>query len=188
MSQKVIFLNGPPRCGKDTAAHAMLTAVPQLNTCIAKMTGPMNSALSHFLGLIENSPLWQELRETDKDKPRDELFGTTMRKAFISFSEDFAKPTFGPAVFGHLMARSIAHSSHHLIIISDSGFAAETIPVINTVGPDNCLLIRIHRPGYGFKNDSRSYLDLNIKTTDLNNNGGLESFQIAAQRCLLKWL
>ena len=56
---------------------------------------------------------------------------------------------------------------------------SELVPLINVVGEENILFIRIYREGCDYTGDSRSYLYsekiyTNIKTYDVCNNGTKE--------------
>ncbi len=52
----------------------------------------------------------------------------------------------------------MAQLNQEIIVISDTGFAHEIEPLIKHYGPENFLLFRVHRKGYDFGQDSRSYI------------------------------
>lgn len=165
----VVFLNGPPRCGKDMLA-AELT--PYITFSRAKAAAPLKRAFGAFLDLdmqgIEEhketkSPLLQRAGSIERD---------TIRQALISLSEDWAKVRYGEDFFGRLLARDIATSTAKLTIITDSGFEPEVAAIVRRIGWRNCLLIRVHRDGCTFAEDSRSHITLKeIVQHDLYNNG-----------------
>ena len=43
--------------------------------------------------------------------------------------------------------------------VSDGGFASEVIPLVEEVGAENILVLRIHRPDCSFEGDSRDFCD-----------------------------
>ena len=67
--------------------------------------------------------------------------------------------------------------------ITDSGFGPEALPIIKMFDPENCTLIRVRRDGCDFSGDSRSYVDLPVKTIDVKNAGNsVAAFQLELER------
>lgn len=80
------------------------------------------------------------------------------REWIIHTSEKVFKPHCGEDFFGQAAARRI--DNQDIIIYSDSGFADETIPVIEKVGRENCMVVQLIREGYDSGvNDSRKLLE-----------------------------
>ena len=100
----------------------------------------------------------------------------TLRQFYIHVSENVMKPLFGIDIFGRLAVEYIKNTTQKITTISDSGFPDEAMPVVEHFGLDNVFLIRIHRNGCDFQGDSRSYIDLPIKSVDIDNNGTQEDF------------
>lgn len=164
----VVFLNGPPRCGKDMLA-AELT--PYLQFSRAKAAAPLKRAFGAFLDLDMQGI--EDHKETKSRilQRRDSIDMDTVREGLISLSEDWAKVRYGEDFFGRILGRDIANSTAKLTIVTDAGFEAEVNSVINRIGWRNCLFIRVHREGCDFKSDSRSYLSpKGIVQYDLDNN------------------
>ena len=163
----VVLFNGPPRCGKDTAAEALRLAIQGARHL--KFAGAVKDATHAIFGLEVRTDAFEHC----KDIPSPEFAGLTPRQAYIRFSEVAIKPAFGKTRFGHAAARRVLGAEDAgatLVAISDSGFAEETIPVIEAVGRENVLLIRIHRPGCTFDGDSRNYIyPPGIRSEDLSN-------------------
>ena len=162
----LILLNGPPRSGKDTAGQWLSK---WLGLPLVKLTAPLDRAIAAFFQISPQR--WAYLREEGKDQPAPELFGYTPRQVLISLGEHWAKPLLGQDVFGQLAPK--------YGIITDVGFRPEAEALVQ---PDHTFLVRIHRPGCTFANDSRSYIDLsdlNVPTYDLNNSSTLEAYQQA---------
>lgn len=179
---RVIFLNGPPRSGKDTAGQIIVDAVSGARAVkfahtLKIATHALFAALHGRLPSVTESA--QSLYEFCKDEPRDEFFGKTPREAYIAVSELLCKPLFGPKFFGTLLAARIAQQPDvPLWVITDSGFADEAQPIIESVGRDNCTLVKMHRKGCTFDNDSRFWLSLGLAhELDVANNGSLDSLR-----------
>lgn len=181
---KIILLNGPPRSGMSTAAALLLEAFPQAREY--KFTTPMDRAFPAFFGL--SAERWKELREKEKDLEAVELFGWRPRSVLISFSEDWAKQLFGPAVFGQLAATGFLPEAP-LIICSDSGFPSEAAALLEKFGASNMLQICLFRRGTSFEGDSRSYWEIEeLLRIDIQNNGSLEDLKGALVQRIQDWV
>ncbi len=186
--KKLILFNGPPRCGKDTAANYVWTHVN--NSRLFKISQPIKSAVQAAFGLTDAQV---KQLEATKDEPNALLFNSSYRDVQISFSEDWAKEKFGINVFGRLAMRHVQASFSSVFICSDSGFAYETVPLIKLVGPSNVLLFRIHRDGCTFDNDSRSYIKLkcispDIVELDVYNNASKQEYKDNIFALVQAWL
>jgi len=191
----VIFLNGPPRCGKDTAGVIIEKAVHKSR--VFKLAfGLKIGTHALFAGLRgPNAPQaamargfnWAGMYEDVKGVPSPFFYGKTPREAYIAVSELLCKPLLGQDFFGRLVAEVIeADPDCPLWAITDSGFAHEAEPIIRAVGRENCTLVRVHRDGCTFAGDSRSYIDLDVPTKlDLNNNGTISEFAYLIRTAVL---
>lgn len=189
----VIFINGPPRSGKDTLALTLLYRLRGLQ--VVKFARHIKRA-AHFAHGLYNLVDEPEHFDAVKDQPRGEFFGATPRRAYIEFSENYMKPLHGKDVFGKILAREMDQLVRRVLgltgfAISDSGFADEAAPVIRRFGAENCLLLRIHAEerGCSFEGDSRSYIDLpGVRTHDIENNGAQHAFVAAGEALVKRWL
>ncbi len=156
---KIVFLNGPPGSGKDTAADQFLGRYR------AKFAAPTKAMVCGGLGVT------LEWLEENKDKPHPALNGETPRKFLIRLSEDFIKPIYGDQFFGKVMVELLKKFGDNAVVfITDSGFLSEAIPVVAHVGIENCLKIELYRKGKDFKNDSRSYWHMDgLATRNVHN-------------------
>ena len=99
---------------------------------------------------------------------------------------------FGGDAFGKAMVASLPESG--IVFVSDGGFAEELIPVIDHVGGDNVLVVRIHREGVDFAGDSRAYLDnidlgdKGVCMYDISNDSTLEVFLHNVEGAVEEWL
>lgn len=152
--KKVILFNGPPGVGKDTLVNAIHTEYS--STIREKFATPLKKMMEAVYG---------EWSEDLKDQPV--YFGYTGRQILIKFCEEFLKPLHGRDIIGRLtMTRLEKYPEDSVILFSDLGFIEEAQGILSKY---DTYLIRIHRAGFDFSNDSRSYLTLDCPTFDLNN-------------------
>lgn len=151
---KVIILNGPAGCGKDTLAMALVEMGfakgttsfknPMFNIALAAL-GP--DTYHEFLDGYDD--------RARKEKPEDFLNGLSRRQFMIAISEQFIKPVFGDDYFGKYLAENLPDGDE-VFVVSDGGFASEVAPIV-AAGHD-VRIVRLHREGYTFIGDSRGYL------------------------------
>lgn len=150
--KKLIILNAPPGAGKDTVADIIVN----LGICKDKVSfkSPMFNVAKGILSSDEFDGFINNYDDREyKESPHEFLGGMTVREFMIWISESVMKPVFGDDVFGKRLAQSLGDGCY---ICSDGGFASEIEPLIGN-GVE-VTLIRLHRPGYTFEGDSRSYL------------------------------
>lgn len=167
---KFCLLNGPPGCGKDTAAGHL---TPYIQFKHLKFAAPIKRMVAGLLGCSMTT--LEEIKDTPNRMLRFENYATTRddtpRKLLIALSEELLKKRYGNSYFGNVLWNEATTSTSKLFVVSDCGFSGEVERLISSAGKPNCLLIRIHREGYNFDNDSRSYLpDGLCKTIDIHNN------------------
>jgi len=148
---KILLLNGPPRCGKDTAANYIQKklSVPKF-----KFATPLKDGVHKSLSL----QIGTEYYENKKDEHLPEFFGLTPREAYIKHSEEYMKPTYGKNIFSRLFIRDLDYSLIKRTVVSDCGFQIEIDTIIKRYGLENVGLIHIHRDDCSFIGDSRSYI------------------------------
>lgn len=155
---KVIILNAPPRSGKDTIAKLF---EENHNFPIVSFKRPMFNIASCILGETAYQ-VFIEVYDTDlKDSKKfDFLGGMTCREFMIWISEEIVKPKFGNKHFGWLMSEALEEMSEdcNTFICSDGGFPDEVEALIDF--GHEVHLVRMHRDGFNFDNDSRDYIHL----------------------------
>lgn len=176
---KIIFLNGPPGSGKDTVANGIVSSLGRTRAKNMKFAGMLKDTCHSMVGL---GHVATDCFEKTKDLPNHMLpydpvkkRNMTPRELYIWFSEEVLKPKFGKEHFGNVLVNQIENVKHdgfRLIVISDSGFKEEALPVIKKFGIENCLLVHLCREGKNFDNDSRSYWEHSGLTTVTANNSG----------------
>lgn len=176
---KVILLNGPPRCGKDTAGEILA----RHGAYVTKFAKRLKEMVHRAFGVVEDTrcPAPHYAFETEKDEPQEEFYGATPRNAYIHFSEGCLKPLLGERIFGELVAEELGELELctarpvNLVAVTDSGFKAEAEVLIEK---HDCVLVRLHRDGCSFDGDSRGYLALpGVETHDIVNDGTIEDLE-----------
>ena len=171
----IIFLNGPPRAGKDTAGNFLHEEYGFLHT-------KLSSELKDRCHAAHRLSVPHDFFEATKDVPRKEFEGLTPRQAYIAFSEKYAKPTFGVDIFGRWLLKNMIGGPN--FAISDSGFREEALPIIAHFGQENAILLHIHRPGHDFSGDSRSYIELPVPTREVHNSGTIKDFYLKIEEAI----
>lgn len=159
---KLIFLNGPPRSGKDTVASTLKYHYRN-RIQLMKFASPIYGAIERLFGF--EPAVWDSLYNTHKEKPTERLMGRSPRELMIWLSEEIIKPEFGTNFFGNVAARSILDMDEEdressIFVFSDSGFKDEINSCLDILNPsrDNAYLINLLREGCSFNGDSRSYI------------------------------
>jgi len=182
-SHKILFLNGPRHSGKDTIGQIIYSHVVDVR--LKKFAEPLKQACAAFFGVSQQRLQQLEaIGNRDKLVPCEQFFGLSWVEALIWFSEDCAKPKFGPEVFGQLLVNNCQQiTSTKLTVITDSGFHAEAMPIIKHFGAANCYLWRLHREGCAFTGDSRDYWqDDRIYQEDIQNTHTLDILKVQVLR------
>lgn len=173
-----IIFNGPPNCGKNYAVDYIEK--------VDRPTTPVNhimfkERLFELTISIFDIPdyIFFELynnRET-KEQPTSWLNNMSPREALIYVSEVIIKPLFGNDYFGRYAATKLKVGFN---LFSDGGFVDEIFPIYEE--SHKTYIVQIHRDGFDFSNDSRSYLkpeDLpdDVEFITVDNNSHLEFFE-----------
>lgn len=182
---KLFILNGPAGVGKDTIADIMV------ETGVAKekvsFKSPMFNVARGILSADEFDFFIENYNNREeKEKHQKILGGKSIREFMIWISESVMKPIFGDDIFGKRLAQSLGDGCY---ICADGGFASEIKPLIDT-GVE-VTLIRLHRAGYTFYGDSRSYIhgvcareiDVHVVDGDINGTSALVRHVINSTNC-----
>lgn len=174
MSAKIVFLNGPPECGKDTLADHCVETYKGIRK--TKFATPLKAACHTLMGLPFGNEDHADQFEEIKDEPNPLFFNMTPREMYIKMSEEFLKPIAGKTAFGYIWWRRNKDymDARNLIIVSDCGFVEELQPIMMHHPDEDMALIRIHRADCDFRRDSRSYIsNVMLHEADLNNIEGI---------------
>lgn len=165
MTQIVIF-NGPPACGKDTAAALMAQYLgpDEVNLCSFKKT--LIELAIKLSGLSErqwNDIYARELKDVADYRLQVQGVPVSPRRYLIWASEEVMKPIFGDGFFGREAGNQI--DQYKINVFSDGGFAPELDELMWRSAQledffcyPEVVVTRIHREGCTFVNDSRGYL------------------------------
>lgn len=158
---KYILLNGPKRSGKSSCANA-ITNARSIDASIAIIGFSFHlKRFVHGIYLGQNGfALDPDHFDAVKEHPQEILDGMSWRQAYIHYSETVIKPLHGKEWFGQQLVRAARDDGADIVMVPDSGFREEAEVLIREAGPENVLLIQLHRPGHGFEGDSRGYVDL----------------------------
>ena len=165
---KVIIFNGPPSSGKDLFASILYKYMVTneahhnfANRLTFKKTLIDLTQKYYQISSYEWSERYNEagLKEIGWDK----LGGLSQREALIDMSENKIKPMLGNDFLGKALAFDVRKSGpayyNTYYLVSDGGFKEELQPIIDKVGEDNVIVLRLHRDGYDFSGDSRGYIE-----------------------------
>lgn len=159
MTQKTtLILNAPPEAGKDTIADLLLIDLLASKVPAQKIAfkDDLYKAMADFYKLSLEYVIFICTKRIYKDTLHSTFskeLGLTPRQGIIHVSEDICKPKFGKDYFGVCAAKALKRGVN---IFSDGGgWYEELIPVIKASG--KLIICRMHREGYDFSKDSRSY-------------------------------
>lgn len=193
MTHKIIILNGPPGCGKDTAAMFLYKSGLARHF---KFAEPVKRAARELLNVPDT--LYRELERVGNQELRNERRGdwgnSSWREVCIWIAES-TKERFGNHIFGDFATqrciRSVTNSP--ATVFSDGGFHFEVAPLVSVYGPKNVAIWRIHRDGCTFDGDSRNYIDQaylppGVTVLDINNEHELDMFEVQIMMRARKFL
>jgi hypothetical protein len=185
---RFIFLNGPPRSGKDTACNAILSMQHPSRREMRRLSAPLKDAVAAIFG-------WSEPRRQHYERNKDTVpvgdTGLTYREWQIALSEKLLKPLAGPDVLGRLFLQHCLNHGmpDHVWVCPDAGFKEELQPILHVFKPDNVLIMHIVRPGTDFMHDSRSYIELeDVTSVMVMNVTNRHDFERNVARIAARWL
>lgn len=183
----VIVLNAPMKSGKDYLAD-LLVGIMDQNGIPAAHREVKEMLFSVAIKAAGITPqLWAAIYDRHyKEEPSPYLIidgkHVSPREWMIHCSEDLIKPMFGKHAFGDAAVNALRKDypeGEGVIIYSDGGFIEEVERLSEyaySTGGD-FMLVRVHREGYGWGIDSRSYLNLALNSVrgyemDIDNKEG----------------
>lgn len=155
---KIIILNAPPHSGKDTIGEKICELT--WDVCKLSFKAPMFDIAYAMLG-EKGFGMFMEAYEDRNQKEVGQWFlsGKSPREFMIWISETVIKPVFGKEYFGRRVAESASNVSTPYVVMTDGGFADEVLALVNA--GHEVKVCRLHRDGFTFAGDSRSYICLN---------------------------
>lgn len=171
---RVILLNGPPRCGKDTAQGL-------LPGYMEKLSWPLKKGVQAIFDPFMSIDI--PALERSKEQPYPFLLGQTYREAQINLFKMLALH-HGEGILGRLLVNRLVLSDHqirnmhrNLVTVSDSGRRVECIPIVEHVGVSNVIVVQIRRNDTSYDGDIRETIDLTdmgVPQVVVDNNGSPE--------------
>lgn len=147
---KVIILNAPAGCGKDTIAKLLVAEGYE----VEEFKSPMFDVAVALSGQTRQEFMLDYNDREAKEAPQARLGGLSYREFMIKISEEWAKPLLGNSVFGSLASNSCNRKRN--VVFSDGGFIDE-VNYLVSAGHD-VTVVRMHRLGFTFEGDSRNYI------------------------------
>lgn len=154
------------------------------------------SSLTYVEGLeIANGNFYLPSAEWVKDYKMYEVCGKwySKREWLIHVSENIIKPHTDNKYFGKCLTDRI--DCQDFVIITDSGFVDEALPVIDKVDNGCCMVIQLFRENGSDIKDSRKMLTpedfkphLRPYFTSIYNEGSLLSLKVTTEKEIQKWL
>lgn len=161
----IIVLNAPPYSGKDEIAKLMARDYP--NIAHEEVKKLLFEVAIRTAGVSQE--LWDSLytrRYKEVPTPYLQIDGVSVspRQWMIHCSENVIKPLFGNSAFGSAAVERIKklYANDNVVVFSDGGFKEEiaALSAHAAATHGNFFLARIHRPGYDWNGDSRTWLSL----------------------------
>lgn len=185
---KLIILNGPPGCGKDTIASELLRQ--NYVDAVVSLKEPMFEILKSMMTAKEFNEFQVRYDNRETKEARWPVIGMSPRQMMIHISENVVKPVFGKEQFGKIMSDKLPDGDLP-IVCSDGGFPDE-IRAMARSGRHQIHIVRLYRNGYTFDGDSRNYISLdcefdNVTEVDVAlSDGGIDAgVNDVAALCLL---
>jgi hypothetical protein len=163
---KVLILNGPPGCGKDTIAKLLCKMAPVLQGEFKEVLYEETAKLLRSIGSSfsddpkDYSITTSDVRRSNEDRDSKEqpfVGGLSVRRWLQITSEMVVKKDKGQDYFG-VAAADLWHSKGTDHVISDGGFIEEVDAVVDRFGVENVHVLRLYRAGFEFGTDTRKYI------------------------------
>ena len=164
----IVLFNGPPRSGKDSACEIIMKHFPEVHYVYFKEI--LYGETAKILELDFN--FWAKVCQNGdlKDSPMltvsaGELM--TPRDILIYLAEKVLKPKYGKEFIARGTAETISDliqfqreqsNEEAVIVIPDLGFDYEIDTVREMIPNAHVISVALHRPGFTFEGDSRSYV------------------------------
>lgn len=162
---KVLILNGPPRCGKDTIAKLLCEAAPVLQgefkSILYDETAKLLRAIGSDYDVPTEYPHADVVRARNENRATKELpwiGGLSVRRWLQITSEMVVKKDKGEDYFGKAAA-DLWYGKYIHHVISDGGFVEEVNAVVDKFGQDNVYVVRLRRNNFEFGTDTRTYIN-----------------------------
>jgi len=179
----IILLNGPPRCGKDTAAKFICRELKSVNHY--KLSRPLKRGVAAIYDLHPEAIVDAE---ANKDIPTPYLLGKSYRWAQIDLFLHL-EDVHGNDVLALMAINYLGKNTAVLhVVISDAGRTAEAQAIVDYYGRSRVGLITIRRPGCNFDSDIREYVHIDCdRQVVVQNDYDLDLYETQIIKVLRDW-
>lgn len=186
----IVGFNGPPQSGKDTLARLLADHMDQQGVQAPVLTEhlswPLRSIAYAMVGLIyENTTATGGMDYEEFKQTLFPQFGCTGRQLMIDVSEKFLKPVYNREIMAKMLISRLSNAPDNtVILLGDTGFQLEVMPLIERYGADRVCIVKVIRPGCDFSNDSREWVDhpFPAQNMDIYNTTDLDGLKVEAGR------
>lgn len=144
---KIIVFNGPPRCGKDTAAETVVNYFGSDFVSHLKFSTPLKEIVSSVTG--------QEHAAMEEIKDDAKVFSGTYRELQIGVFQALSQ-VFSSQWLGEVLVHKITREPNDLIVCSDGGRTEELLPLFRR--GHEIMVVQILRDNCHFGYDIRGYI------------------------------
>ncbi len=189
MVNKLILINGPSGCGKDTASQFIRDYLPL--SVQTKISAPLKRVVKAVFDLKASNVTYFEDHK-NKDAKCERFYGWSYRQAQIGVSQ-WLNNSFGPDILGQMFLRAWKEPiAFEYLIISDAGVTEEIVPLVERWKPRNVLVIELERDGCTFNVDCRGNLSpvelSGVTFAHIYNQYNLELFKAQCERTVDAWI
>lgn len=177
MRYLLVLISGPPRSGKNRTGEYLSELLGAERSDHFALSDALKRMAHAHYGLGEETGVFHF--EDRKDESCSEFGGLTPRNAYIEYSENVLKPKFGRSHLGDIALRRVRlnRDKGRTTMLSGVGFLDEVLAIVNVIGSERTLHLKLSRPGSSNSKvaDSREALDLTscgVKTVSLVNDMG----------------
>lgn len=177
-----VVFNGPPGSGKDEICKQLIKNSKHVfhkmfkEKLLELTMAVYNIYDDRFFAIYDD--------RIQKETPREEFGGLSIRQAMIKVSEEVIKPVFGKKYFGDMAAKNLELGYN---LFSDGGFPDELDGIYERT-KGNMIIIQLEREGCDFSSDSRNYINnyKDVPTVKIANNGSIKKLLLAVSMYLAK--
>ena len=169
----IIGFNGPPQCGKDTAARLMqeyLDGATDLPVKEESLSLPLRWIAYAMVGRTYTEESYEDFKRESFPQ-----FKRTGRELMIDVSVRFLKGVYGQTIMADLLLARNA-DFNGILLLRDTGFQSEVDRLSRAMNPKNVCIARVYRPDTTFDNDSRGWVFnyLGSHNTMVSNDGDMD--------------
>jgi hypothetical protein len=177
---KFILLNGPKHTGKSQIIAPCIERLIKAKFPASEENVVIRESFASPIKTFISAALGMSYEQMKKDTPNPVLNGYSVREALIALAETHVKPIYGKDIYGRWLLHRVTGMNPipHFVVVDDCGFQEEVDGLVGN-NTRNRILVRVERPGYDFRGDSRGYL--NDPNASIINSDTIENLM---QKCI----